>query len=265
MATPPSRRVVPVMLPRPGHWATATSAPRCASATHAGSSVRTATRLPRAHCCSRRRRPSASWVTVWYPGAGAGRPGHGCAARGDNREAGRSFEEALAAALALKDQALEAMACNNLGEVARLAGDDSEAAARYERSLSGCIAIWAAMWRCRVCSRAAATWRCVPGDSKRARAQFAESLALFRAVGQQRGVAEAIAGLAAVAAQIGTPAAALDAARLWAAVRRGPRRWRHAPLAGRSGRAKPLRAGSARCRRPAGIRRCRSGRCRVVA
>src|SRR5262249_44081377 len=54
-------------------------------------------------------------------------------------------------------------------------------------------------------------------DAALARAHFAESLALFREIGQRRGVVEAIAGLAAVEAQTGTPGGALRAARLWAA------------------------------------------------
>ena len=133
----------------------------------------------------------------------------------DNWEAGRCFDEALVAALALKDQALEAMACNNLGEGARLAGDDSEAAAQYERSERLYREMGSHVEVPRLLQNRGYL-ALHTGDSERARVRFAESLALFRAVGQRRGMTEAIVGLAAVAAQVGTSAGALDAARLWA-------------------------------------------------
>ncbi len=138
------------------------------------------------------------------------------------------FEEALEEAHRLKDRALEALARNNLGEVARLRGDDAAAMAHYDASLQlyremgahseiprlihnlGYLALHAE-------------------DATRARARFVESLTLFRAIGLERGVAEALAGLAAVAAHAGTPVAAVQAARLWAVadalhiVRGGPR------------------------------------------
>jgi tetratricopeptide (TPR) repeat protein len=116
----------------------------------------------------------------------------------------------------LGDRALEALAANNLGETARLAGNDDEANEHYQASLRlyrnlGCrseiprlihnlgyLALHA-------------------GDSAGAREHFRESLSGFQAVGMPAGVSQAIAGLAAVSAAAGTPAMAERALRLWAA------------------------------------------------
>jgi tetratricopeptide (TPR) repeat protein len=58
---------------------------------------------------------------------------------GDLAEAQRRFAEARASAVALRDRFLEAEASNNLGEVARLAGDDQAAEMHYTASLRLCL------------------------------------------------------------------------------------------------------------------------------
>ena len=133
---------------------------------------------------------------------------------GDFPGARRNLREALGTAHGLKDLALEAQACNNLGEVARHAGDDGEAASHYGRSLRLCREMDARTEVPRLVHNLGYL-ALRAGDLDRARAQFTESLALFHALGQHRGMAEAIAGMAAVAARVGTPEAALRAARLW--------------------------------------------------
>jgi tetratricopeptide (TPR) repeat protein len=135
---------------------------------------------------------------------------------GDPAAARDWYGQGLAMARMVKDRALEALALNNLGEAARLAGDDVQAVLRYSESLRlyrdvgskseiprllhnlGYLALHA-------------------GDLAGAREHFAESLAQFQALGSRRGMAEAIAGLAAVAAQLQTRQYALHAARLWGA------------------------------------------------
>lgn len=137
-------------------------------------------------------------------------------AAGDAQAAHQSLSEALAAAHAMKDRIAEANVLNNLGEVARLLGDDATAAQHYEASLRihrdldarneiprllhnlGYLALHA-------------------GDTMRARNRFLESLMGFRAIGQNRGTAEPIAGLACLLAAAGSVDGALSAARLWGA------------------------------------------------
>lgn len=123
--------------------------------------------------------------------------------------------EALAAARPLKDRALEALAHNNLGEAARLAGNDAAAAAHYEAGLRLYRALDSRTDIPRLVHNLG--YRALhAGDTALARARFAESPALFRAADQGGGLAEALAGLAAVAAQGRSPAASRRAARLWA-------------------------------------------------
>jgi tetratricopeptide (TPR) repeat protein len=127
-----------------------------------------------------------------------------------------SFAEGLALARAVGDRTMQAWALNNLGEAARLGGDDAVAAEHYTASLQLYHDIdnrgdsprllhnlgYVALHR---------------GDLALARARFRESLTGFRATGTQRGMVEAIAGLAAVAAATGTSPEALLAAELWGA------------------------------------------------
>jgi len=72
---------------------------------------------------------------LWYLAQVQGDLGMLAVLEGDVAQARQGLRAALAMAQALKDLAMEAVACNNLGEVARIAGDDAEAAAQYERSL----------------------------------------------------------------------------------------------------------------------------------
>ncbi|MCC6169486.1 MAG: tetratricopeptide repeat protein [Caldilineaceae bacterium] len=137
-------------------------------------------------------------------------------ATGDVEAARQSLGEALTASRAMKDRIAEANVLNNLGEAARLMGDDAAAARHYEASLRinrdldakneiprllhnlGFLALHA-------------------GDTARARSYFVESLMGFRAIGQNRGVAEPIAGLACLHAYAQTVDGATRAARLWGA------------------------------------------------
>jgi hypothetical protein len=116
-------------------------------------------------------------------------------------------------ARALKDRALVALAINNLGEAARLAGDDAQAAAHYGASLRLYRALGSKSEIPRLLHNQGylALHR---DDLARARDHFAESLVQFRAIGSRRGIAEALAGLGASAAHAGL---ALRAARLWGA------------------------------------------------
>jgi hypothetical protein len=116
----------------------------------------------------------------------------------------------------MKDRMTEANVLNNLGEVARLTGDDLSAAQHYEASLRihrdldvkneiprllhnlGYLALHA-------------------GDTLSARSRFVESLTSFHQIGQNRGVVEAIAGVACLHAHAQSADGALRAARLWGA------------------------------------------------
>jgi predicted ATPase/DNA-binding SARP family transcriptional activator len=135
---------------------------------------------------------------------------------GDLREAQRQTAEARANAVSLRDRFLEAETTNNLGEIARLAGDDQAAEMHYTASLRLCRQLGSQVEVQRRVHNLAylALHR---GDRVLARSRFAESLAGFRAVGQARGQIEAFAGLAAVAASANTSQQARLAARLWGA------------------------------------------------
>jgi tetratricopeptide (TPR) repeat protein len=133
----------------------------------------------------------------------------------DGPKARRCFDKALGAARALRDQALEAMACNNLGEVARLLGDDAEAATHYSRSLQLYRDMGALTDMPRLVHNCGYLVLHTQ-DRVRARTTFIDSLTQFSAIGQQRGMAEAVAGLAAVDGDSGSLEAAKRAARLWA-------------------------------------------------
>ncbi len=135
---------------------------------------------------------------------------------GDLEEARRRFNDSYASTVALRDRYHEAEVLNNLGEVARMAGEDLTAETHYEAALQ--------LYR-RLGTRAEAPrpehnlgyLALHRGDNDLARSRFRASLAGFEAVGQPRGQIEAIAGLAAVAAAHTTPAHARLAARLWGA------------------------------------------------
>jgi hypothetical protein len=135
---------------------------------------------------------------------------------GDLMEAQRRTAEARANAVSLRDRFLEAETTNNLGEIARLAGDDQAAEMHYTASLRLCRQLGSQVEVQRRIHNLAylALHR---GDRALACSRFAESLAGFRAVGQARGQIEALAGLAAVAASAGTAEQARLAARLWGA------------------------------------------------
>jgi predicted ATPase/transcriptional regulator with XRE-family HTH domain len=123
------------------------------------------------------------------------------------------YEEGLALARALKDRSLIATALNNLGEVARCQDDDERAAVLYAESLQlhqdlgnkpevprllhnlGYVALHR-------------------GDIPQASVYFRDSLDRFGQLGITRGIAESLAGFAAVAAVSGQAA---EASRLWGA------------------------------------------------
>ncbi len=133
--------------------------------------------------------------------------------QGDYATARAYSEEGLAVARTVKDRGYMAQAQNNLGELSRCQGDYAKAEACYLESL--------ALFRSQGSS--VDTPRLIhnlgyvtlhQGDIMRASALFIESLAAFREQRSQRGVAECLAGLAAVAQarEDGT-----RAARLWGA------------------------------------------------
>jgi predicted ATPase/DNA-binding CsgD family transcriptional regulator len=126
------------------------------------------------------------------------------------------YAEGLALARALQDRALEALAHNNLGEAARLVDDDLQAADYYATSLRLYRDVGSQSEIPRLLHNQGYL-ALHDGDLSCARARFSESLTIFRATGRWRGIAEALAGLAAVAAHIRTPNQAQRAARLWGA------------------------------------------------
>ncbi len=135
---------------------------------------------------------------------------------GDTLEACDHFAAALAAARSSRDRAFEALAENNLGEAARLVGSDEEAAAHYEASLRLYRSLGSRTEFPRLIHNLGYL-ALRAGDTALARERFVESLAGFGDIEMVRGLAEATAGLAAVAACVGTPEAARQAARLWGA------------------------------------------------
>jgi DNA-binding CsgD family transcriptional regulator len=135
---------------------------------------------------------------------------------GASAAAHQYYAEGLALARALHDRALEALALNNLGEAPRLGGDADQAAEHYAAGLR----LYRDLGNTSEVPRLLHNQGYLAlhlGDLAGARARFLESLAGFRAVGRQRGMAEALAGLAAIAATARTPGHAWHAARLWGA------------------------------------------------
>ena len=132
---------------------------------------------------------------------------------GDSRAARALYEEGLALADALKDRGGRALVLNNLGEVARYEGDDARAAGYYMESQRLFEELGNRFDGPRLLHNLGyvALHR---SDTRQATASFVKSLAIFRDLGNQRGIAEGLAGLAAVAAVTDRPA---RAARLWSA------------------------------------------------
>jgi hypothetical protein len=116
----------------------------------------------------------------------------------------------------MKDRIAEANVLNNLGEAARLIGDDATAAQYYEASLRIHRDLDAKNEIPRLLHNLAYL-ALHAGDTARARSLFVESLMGFRAIGQNRGVVEAIAGLSCLHAHAQTADGAMRAARLWGA------------------------------------------------
>jgi tetratricopeptide (TPR) repeat protein len=134
----------------------------------------------------------------------------------DLSDAQSSFAEARTHALALHDRLGEAEASNNLGEIARLQGDDSRAETHYAASLRHYRDLGAPVQAQRAIHNLGYL-RLHQGDAAQARAHFVASLNGVRAYGYVRGQAEAIAGLASIAASARQVAQAQQAARLWGA------------------------------------------------
>jgi predicted ATPase/DNA-binding SARP family transcriptional activator len=122
-------------------------------------------------------------------------------------------EEGLVLARAVKDRGYMAQALNNLGELARCQGDYDRAEACYRESLALFRSQGASVDAPRLIHNLGyvALQR---GDRAQARALFVESLAAFRENRSRRGVAECLAGFAAVAL---SDQDATRAARLWGA------------------------------------------------
>ena len=136
--------------------------------------------------------------------------------QGDAVTARTSYEQALAAARRLKERTLEAQALNNLGEVARLTGADDQAADLYTSSLRIYRDLDNRLEIARV-THNLGYLALHANDTAQARDRFSAALRGFRDLGQPRGQAEALAGLAAVAAEVRRPSSAQRAARLWGA------------------------------------------------
>jgi tetratricopeptide (TPR) repeat protein len=123
------------------------------------------------------------------------------------------YTEGLTLAQTLKDRELLAWALNNLGEVARCQDDDTQAAWLYAESLH----LHQDMGNQPETPRLLHNLGYVAlhqSDIAQATAYFRNSLARFQHLGIRRGIAENLAGFAAVAASCGQPA---EAARLWGA------------------------------------------------
>ena len=132
---------------------------------------------------------------------------------GDAAVARAQAGEALTLARGLRHRVAVAMALNDLGEIARYLGDYRRAAARYEESLR----LRRAMGNHSDVPRLLHNLAYVAlhaDDVPHAAALFRQSFEQFRAERIGRGLAEALAGLAAVATVQGQP---LRAARLWGA------------------------------------------------
>ncbi len=135
---------------------------------------------------------------------------------GDTAAARHRCNEAMALAQELKDRACQADILNNLGEAARLDGDDKTAVDHYAASLQLYHELDSRLDPHRV-THNLGYMALHGGDGGQAREHFMASLAGFQAVGQARGMAEAIAGLAALATQDNGCEAARRAALLWGA------------------------------------------------
>jgi predicted ATPase/DNA-binding CsgD family transcriptional regulator len=135
---------------------------------------------------------------------------------GDVVAAGQLVTATLETARRLRDRVTEALALTSLGDIARCAGDDDKAEPCYAASLEldRRLGLGADVPRLLHNQGFVALHR---GEPATAVGLFRESLAQFRAIGLRRGIAEAIAGLAAAAATAGTSDGAGRAARLWGA------------------------------------------------
>jgi predicted ATPase/DNA-binding CsgD family transcriptional regulator len=117
------------------------------------------------------------------------------------------YREVLARCERLRDDAGIAMACNDLGELAREAGELEEARSLYERALG----LWRAGGDPSGVSRAAHNLghtMLARGEHDRAAALLLEALEASRGIGDRNQDAAALAGLAAVAAARAPTAAA---------------------------------------------------------
>jgi tetratricopeptide (TPR) repeat protein len=132
----------------------------------------------------------------------------------EDYEAARAwYAEGLALAQTLKDRELMASAFNNLGEVARCQHDDARATQLYAESLQLHQEVGNQPETPRLLHNLG--YVSLHGSNiAQATAYFRDSLARFRHLGMTRGIAENLAGFAAVAAMCGRPA---EAARLWGA------------------------------------------------
>jgi predicted ATPase/DNA-binding SARP family transcriptional activator len=133
--------------------------------------------------------------------------------QGDYATAYAYCEEGLAVARAVRDRGYTAQALNNLGELARCRGDYKRAEACYRESLELFQSQGASVDAPRLLHNLGYV-ELHRGDLAHARALFAESLAAFRANRSRRGIAECLAGLAAIAV---ASEDATRAARLWGA------------------------------------------------
>lgn len=119
---------------------------------------------------------------------------------GDYKTARVRMEEALQVLEAAGKKGWTAVALINLGDLARLEGNYDQAARYYEESRDLAAATGVAMGRPPILHNLAyiAHYR---GDDAEARKLFEESLSLFSEMGDRRGMAECVAGLACLMAE----------------------------------------------------------------
>jgi predicted ATPase len=121
---------------------------------------------------------------------------------GDMAAANAWLREAMPLVERMGDPWQMAFGLNNLGEVARVQGDYDRARDYYERSEAMYREADALGDHARLV-HTLGYMALHDGDLGRAESQFLESLAAFRRLGNRRGMAECLAGLAAVGAQAG--------------------------------------------------------------
>jgi tetratricopeptide (TPR) repeat protein len=119
---------------------------------------------------------------------------------GDYAGARAYMEEALVVARSFGSTSFESVALNSLGDLARLQGDYERARRLYDQLMSGSLKNIALFTRPGQLHNQAYVAHHF-GDDDKARRQFNEAIHMYRDMGDPRGVAECVAGLAALEAE----------------------------------------------------------------